>query len=50
MLRIQIPDPVPFRSLDPGWVKIKIREEHPGSATLTVTTEMIELRTNFRFF
>jgi len=24
--------------LDPGWVKIRIRDKHPGSATLTVCT------------
>jgi hypothetical protein len=31
--------------LDPGWIKIRIRDKHPGSATLTVakTIKRLEL-------
>ncbi len=33
VLQIQMRDPVLFRSLDPGWekIKIRIRDEYPGS-------------------
>ncbi len=31
MLRIRIRDPVLFLPQDPGWKKIRIRDERPGS-------------------
>jgi hypothetical protein len=27
--------------LDPGWIKIRIRDKHPGSATLKFVTDEI---------
>ncbi len=34
VLRIWIRDLVPFWPMDPGWKKNRIRDKHPGSATL----------------
>jgi hypothetical protein len=32
---------------DPGWIKIKIRDKHPGSATLAIRLRKLsEYRTN----